>query len=122
MRGKSPSKLSVRLTSCYCLGETPVLLHEAGVSAGTKADAGGFSVISIGAINYKNRLWGVCGNCAKSNGGCVSGQKSRGFMVPRCCILDEIVYCSSCESFGSTLSVPVLLFFLSPSFLSFLQA
>lgn len=72
--GKTPSELSTGLTSCYCRQD---LFHKAGVSPRTKADAGGSSLISIRAMNYKKPIVrGSDGNCVKWNGGGVSGWKA----------------------------------------------
>lgn len=105
---------------CYCLRETLALFHEAGVFPGTKADAWRSSLISIRAMDYKSPLCGVWCELRKVKRGMCFWLKSRCFMMPGHCMLDKIVYCSSCESFGSTLSVPVLLFSLN--LLSSLQA
>lgn len=48
--GETPSKLSMGPTSRYCRQD---LIHKAGVSHGTKREAGGSSLISFRALNYR---------------------------------------------------------------------
>lgn len=79
--GKTPSKLSMGLTSRYCRQDS---FHKAVVSLGTKADTGGSSLISIRAMNYKGPLCGD-GNCTKSNRGCVSGGKEASWCLVAAC-------------------------------------
>lgn len=79
--GETPSKLSMGPTSRYC---RQGLIHKAGVSAGTKGEAGGSSLISIRALNYRGP-WRQSrrGNLVESHPGLTGG-----FMSSGCCIID----------------------------------
>lgn len=79
--GETPSKLSMGPTSRYC---RQGLIHKAGVSAGTKGEAGGSSLISIRALNYRGP-WRQSrrGNLVESHPGLAGG-----FMLSGCCIID----------------------------------
>lgn len=96
VEGKTPSKLSMAPTSCYCRQH---LCHKADVSPGTTADAGGFSLISIRAMNYKSPLCSLMGTVWSQRGAVIMVEKQRFHGV---CLLHVrwymfvwIAYCSS---------------------------
>lgn len=79
--GETPSKLSMGPTSRYC---RQGLIHKACVSVGTKGEAGGSSLISIRALNYRGP-WRQSrrGNLVESHPGLTWDFVSSG-----CCIID----------------------------------
>lgn len=116
---KTPSKLSVELTSCYCRQH---LFHKADVSPGQMKDAGGSSLISIRAMNYKSPIaWSLMGTVWSKTGPWLwlSSVSGCSMLEDTCQIRDCLLFKLWCIFVPPFLGLLSVLFL---SFLSFLQA